>query len=191
MNTALRHRCIRLVLTTSILAPAIVGAQGPWTVTVTPTVDPLPIGFCGAVRLGITETATGATARNPAGYLISLTDFDMTVTAPGGSVVGQWIDASHWSVCACQGGAVGTVATITATYPARALAANVVVKGAKASANFATAKPKGEMNPPACQSGAVRPLAQAGPPPVPLSSGVKLAIAKTPATPVGKLVPDA
>jgi len=66
--------------------------------------------------------------------------------------VGQQIDATHWSVCACQGAAPGTDATITATYPARALSESARVKGVslQSTAGFVLAAPKGTANPPAC-----------------------------------------
>ena len=124
-----------------------------WTVTVTPTLNPLPAGLCGAVQLAIVDAETRDTPRNPAGYRVSLADFDMGVTSPDGkSVVAQSIDERHWLVCTCQGPAAGTVATITASYPAAALSekSRVADMTVEASANFLTAAAKGQTNPPGC-----------------------------------------
>lgn len=140
-------------LTGGLLAPAVLGAQSPWTVTVTPTLNPLPIGFCGAVQLTLVDPSTRDTPRNPRGARVTIADFDMTVTSPDGrSVAGHQVDASHWSACACSGASVGTVATITATYPARSIARDALVPGVafQATATFGLGASKGSSNPPAC-----------------------------------------
>jgi hypothetical protein len=128
-------------------------AQSPqWHVIVTPTLNPLPIGLCGAVQVTVLDAAAMDMPRNPLGARVTIADFDMTVAAPGArSVVGQQIDASHWSVCACSGAPVGGVATVTATYPARALPAAARVAGASftSTATVFIAAAKGT-SPPAC-----------------------------------------
>lgn len=144
------RQCCRIGLVLAcLLAPAIALAQAAWTVTVTPTLNPLPIGFCAAVQLTIHD-ASMQTPRNPLGAQVTIADFDMSVA--GASVVGQQIDRSHWQVCACQGGAPGTVATITASYPAQALATTSRVPGValQGAATFALSAPRGAVNPPAC-----------------------------------------
>jgi hypothetical protein len=139
-------------------------AQSPqWQVIVTPTLNPLPIGLCGAVHVTVLDAAAMDMPRNGLGARVTIADFDMTVTAPGArSVVGQQIDASHWSVCACNGAPVGGVATVTATYPARALPATARVPGAsftsKATVFIAAAK---GTNPPPCLATPPAPAAAA------------------------------
>jgi hypothetical protein len=141
-----------LVLTACVLAPAVAFAQAPWTVTVTPTLNPLAIGFCGAVQLTVFDASGKEVPRNPLGFRVTMADFDVTVTAPGASVAGQQIDTTHFSVCGCQGGAAGTVATVTATYPAQALAAAARVPGIafQKTATLVLSEVKGPVNPPAC-----------------------------------------
>lgn len=92
-----RHVCaIGLVLTLGLLTPEIAGAQETWAVTVTPGRDPLPIGACSAVSLKVFDPSIRGVPRNPSGTLISMADFDMTVSAPDDkSVVGQYLDPSH------------------------------------------------------------------------------------------------
>ena len=84
---------------------------------------------------------------------VTLADFDITVTTRDGrSAAAQQIDASHWSACACQGGAVGATGTVTATYPAASLDARSRVPDVAFSttASFSIAEAKGLVNPPAC-----------------------------------------
>jgi hypothetical protein len=147
-------RCLRassVVLFAWLLAASDAGAQSPWQVTVTPTLNPLPIGLCGAVQIAVKD-ATGAIPRNGLGARVSLADFEMTVTAAGTrSVAGQQIDASHWSVCACTGASAGAAGTVTATYPSPSLPVAARVPGVafKTIATFTIAPAKGG-NPPAC-----------------------------------------
>ena len=44
-----------LILMTIALAPEPAAAQASWQVTLTPTLNPLPIGFCGAVHLTVLD----------------------------------------------------------------------------------------------------------------------------------------
>ncbi len=130
-------------------------AQAPWVVKVTPLMNPLPVGYCAAVQLSILDASAKEIPRNPQGLRITLADFDMAVASPdAGAVVGQQVDAYHWSVCGCQGAAPGTTATITASYPARALSASARVPNAsiQATASIVLAAPKGGINPPACKA---------------------------------------
>lgn len=160
------RRAIDFVLVLGMLVPAIAGAQGPWTVAVTPTMDPLPVGFCGAIHLSVFDGSSQEVPRNPQGFRVTLADFDIAVRATGvGSVLARQIDASHWLACACQGAAVGTVATVTATYPARSLPDTVRVRGValERSATFALSAAKGKGNPSGCVAGAAPAVASSSP----------------------------
>jgi len=142
-----------LILAAMALAPGAAAAQSPWTVTLTPTLNPLPIGLCGAIQLTVLDAATGDAPRNPRGFRVTMADFDISVTAPDGqSAAAQPIDASHWSACACQGGSVGAMGTVTATYPAAALdeRSRVPDVAFSTTASFVIAAAKGTVNPPAC-----------------------------------------
>src|SRR5438270_336005 len=121
MTRSLRASWIALHLT--LIAPAIAVAQSsPWTVTISPSANPQPIGLCGYVYLTVFDPATKDTPRRPNGVRVSMADFDMTVATPDGrSAIGQYASAYAWSVCGCRGATPGTVATITASYPAQAL----------------------------------------------------------------------
>jgi hypothetical protein len=136
-----------------ILTAAPVGAQKSWTVTVNPTMNPLPIGVCAEIRIAALDPGTRDVPRNPRGAYVTIADFDMSVTAPdANSVAGQQIDAYHWSACSCQGAKVGTVATVTATYPARLLATELRVSDVafQIRATFTIGPPAGTFNPRAC-----------------------------------------
>lgn len=162
-------RTIRLGLILMVLVPALAGAQTNWTVTVTPTVNPLPVGTCGPVWVKVVDPKTRDTPRNPSGGLVTIADFDLTVSAPDGkSVAGQYTDASHWSVCACQGGPVGTVGTITASYPGKLLDARTRVAGLafETTATLLLAGAKSGWNPPSCTTAAPAAIAA----PIPLTS---------------------
>ena len=127
-----------------------VAAQSPWTVTVTPTMNPLPIGFCAAIQVRVLNESGRDTPRNAAGARVTIADFDITMS--GTNVVANRIDASHWVSCACQGAAVGSTATITANYPAQSLAENARVPGVtiQETATFTVAPAKGTANPQPC-----------------------------------------
>ena len=132
-------------------------ADAQWAVTVKPTLDPLPAGFCAAVHLTVTDPVLKDIPRNPQGYRVTMADFDMAVTSPNGTAVGQQIDASHWNACSCQGASAGTVATVTATYPAQGLPASARVPGVSVqqTVTFTVAPPKGTLNPIGCQAAGV------------------------------------
>jgi microsomal dipeptidase-like Zn-dependent dipeptidase len=135
------------------------GPAGPWTVTVTP-VAVIPIGSCSAVALKVFDPSKRDTPRSSGGDRVTIADFDMAITTPGGTAAaGQWLDAYHFSACACQAPAgqappVGLIATITATYPAAQLPAKRRVPGVATttSATFTLGKPQGTFQPPECQA---------------------------------------
>jgi hypothetical protein len=201
-----RHLLLALAC---LAAPA--SAQAQWTVTVKPTLDPLPAGFCAAVHLTVTDPVLKDVPRNPQGYRVTMADFDMTVTSPGGTAaVGQQIDASHWNACSCQGASAGTVATVTATYPAQGLPAASRVSGVaiQKTATFTVAPPKGTLNPAGCQAAGVAIASNTPPPssspgaarggsvpagtapaPVPITSASGSPSGKTPRAVVPQIIP--
>jgi len=69
--------------------------SSPWTLTVTPTMNPLPVGSCAAVHVTVVDANGREPPRNPLGYRITIADFDMSVVAPDGVVAGQQIDRSR------------------------------------------------------------------------------------------------
>jgi hypothetical protein len=144
-----------LVAAVALLAPTGARAQQPWTATFTATVNPLAIGGCGPVRLTLLDPATKAWPRNPSGNYVALSDFDLSVTGvdPTG-VAGEYNGPSIWSACACQGATVGSVATVTATYPAALLAPKQRVPGIaiQASSTFVIAQPRASTDVQACQT---------------------------------------
>ena len=170
-----------VVAALGLLLPSGSAAQSPWTVTVTPTLNPLPVGFCGALHLTVFEGLTQEAPRNPLGFRVTLADFDIAVSTPGQTVVARKIDVSHWETCACQGAGVGTVATVTASYPAQALAPASRVPGVtlQRSATVTLSAPKGKANPSGCvapapgtvasstPAGASPPTGTVSPPPAP------------------------
>ncbi len=134
----------------------------PWTVTVTATLNPLPIPFCGAVRVDITDPKTGQRPRNPAGALMGAADFDLSVTSPDPkAMVGQLNDPTNFLVCACLAGAVGT---ITASYPANRLSAKARVPGVafQTTATVTLAAAKGNVEAVGCKA-PIPPTVVAGP----------------------------
>jgi len=146
-------RLARLMLAGGLLAPALASAQGPWDVALTPTMDPLPIGACGRIDLKLFDPATKGTPLNPLRSSVKLADFDIAVTTPDGtSAAVKWDGASHVFACGCQGATPGTVATVTATYPAKGLAARARVPGVEfqETATVTLREPQGDFNPPEC-----------------------------------------
>ncbi len=122
-------RCA-ILSTTSLAALLILAvdasAQAPWKVTIRPAAASLVTGQCTPVYLELLDPSGKAPPRNWAGTLVSISDFDMSVS--GGGVVGRYSGASAWSACACPASA-GVSATITATYPAQSLAQKARVTG--------------------------------------------------------------
>jgi hypothetical protein len=158
------HRRTTYLMLASVALVLTAGAraQAPFSVVVKPTMNPLPIGLCAAVHLTLLDTVSGKAARNAAGYYMSLADFDMTVSAPDErAVAGQQVDASHWSVCGCQVARKGTVATITASYPAARVKPEARVPGVsfQTTATFTLAAAIGDVNSPECVAQAAAALA--------------------------------
>jgi hypothetical protein len=112
--------------------------------------NPLPIGFCAAVQLTILDPSIKDVPRNANGSRVTMADFDMLVS--GGSVAGQQIDSTHFLACACQGGSAGSTATVTASYPAKALTTSPLVPAFQKIATFTLAPAKGTLNPAACMN---------------------------------------
>jgi hypothetical protein len=159
---------------------AMDGGGALWTVTVTPPAA-LPIGSCGAVGLTLRDSTGKDWPRNPVGARVSISDFDLSATTPNGAdAVGKYDGASSFSACACQTGTVGEMGTVTATYPARALAAKARVPGIalKAVAPFNLAAARGSANPPGCGDKQAGQVAIAG---TPLPPPMIVAPATTPA----------
>jgi len=170
----------------ALLFATSAGAQSPWTVTVTPTLNPLAIGFCGAIQLTVADER-GEVPRNLSGARVTIADFDIAVTSPDRtSVAAQRLDASHWSACACQGAVAGTAGTVTATYPAEALQREARVPGVKvkASATFTLAATKGTFNPPACSGASTAPTATTTAAAMPAVTGPPLTAVPDPFTKV-------
>ncbi|MEP6689802.1 MAG: fibronectin type III domain-containing protein [Gemmatimonadaceae bacterium] len=129
------------------------GGEVAWTVTLMPSVTAIPIGSCSAVGIDLRDASGKEGPRNPAGQRVSLADFDMSVSAASGSsAAGSYNGATSWSACGCQGSAVGALATITATYPARLLADRARVPGVafQSSISVPLAAARGANNPSAC-----------------------------------------
>jgi len=166
-----------------LLTSPMSNAQAPqWTVAVGSTMNPLPIGLCAAVSLGVRDPLLRDVPRNPQGYRVTLADFDVTVS--GYSASGYYIDATHFQVCACQGGTPGAQATVTATYPAQALPAASRVPGVsiQVSSQFMLAKPVGTVNPPSCANVAAAPANTVQTNPAVAASGTAPATSRTPGT---------
>jgi hypothetical protein len=136
----------------TVLSSVAATAQIPpaWTVSVTPSLNPLPVGMCGAVHLRVFDPGTGDVPRNAQGARVTIADFDLSIE--GTSVAVNQIDAYHYDVCGCPGGSPGGTVKVVATYPAQALAANARVRGVQitAEAPLVLAAPKGSSVPGAC-----------------------------------------
>ncbi len=133
---------------------AQVTTADPWLVTINPLPTPLGVGLCMAVTMNIFNPPPGGDVpRSPTGNRITMADFDMS--ASGDFVAGQQVDAYHYVVCGCQGGAAGMVGTATARYPAQGLAANARVPGVafQRTTTFVLGKRENTVNPPACLAG--------------------------------------
>ena len=173
--------------TTSMSAPIIAGASSgnppgcddagattmawtgkamPWTVTVQPPAL-LPIGSCSALLLTLRDSTGKDWPRTPAGSRVSVTDFDFTAKAANGAdVVTKSNGGGGFLACACQSGKVGEAATVTAMYPAAALAEKALVPGValSASAPFALAAAPGSADPAGCGASQPQQIARAGAP---------------------------
>lgn len=145
-----RAACLLLLAAASVRGQT---GDASWSVTLKPTMNPLPIGSCGPVWLTLLDAAGKSAPRNPSGAYVTIADFDLKVTSDDPrAVVGKYDGASSWSACACQAAKVGSSATVTATYPAKALPENARVPGIKIqkSAVFTMKAPMGEQEPSGC-----------------------------------------
>ena len=156
------------------------GSTPPWTVTLATGVSTIPIGSCRAIPLDLRDASGKEWPRNPSGQLLTLADFDMSISAARGSAAfGTTSGASIWSACGCQGSAVGAATTITASYPAQALAAAARVPGMafQSSVTVPLSAAQGASNPSGCTAPA--------PPTVATRSGAPVgAVPTRPATAV-------
>jgi len=112
-----------------VLSHASAQERAPWIATLSMTRKALAVGECSAVALDL-KSAKSEWPRGPNGQLVSMSDFDFSVSAPSArSAVGKYDGASSFSVCACPKAPAGTVATVAATYPSRWIAPKVRVPG--------------------------------------------------------------
>jgi hypothetical protein len=166
----------------SLLPPAAL-AQSPWTVTVTPRLNPLPIGNCSPIQITVVDPSTRDAPRNSRGFRVTIAHFDMTVA--GAAVVGQQVDANFWQVCACQGGVAGTPVTVTATYPAQSLDAATSIPGVafQQTATLTLVRPNGTSDPIACTAAAS--VASAPAPATVMQPRIAVAVTSPPAPTAG------
>jgi len=135
-----------------VLSNAHAQERGPWTTALSMTRKALAVGECSAVSLDL-KGAKGESPRGPNGQLVSMADFDFNVTAPTArAAVGQYDGARSFAVCACPKAPVGTVATVTATYPSKWIAPKVRAPGVSFTTSFSTPIVAGTSsgNPPGC-----------------------------------------
>jgi hypothetical protein len=136
------------------LFPAAAMTQ-PWKVVV--SVNPLRIGTCNQVGIRAYDPNKNTNANNGPGgtHYVSMADFDMAAQSAGNIVVGKY-EGTIWNVCACQRATVGSQATITATYPARAMPADHFVSGmpGTASTSVVIIAGTGVYDPPGCAAAA-------------------------------------
>ena len=129
-------------------------AAAPWTVTLVPRNMPFRVGQCTPISVELLDASGKDKPRAPNGWRVSIADFDMNVSsAPRAALVAQGDGASSWAACACPGVALGTVATITATYPARSINPKSRVPGVAFQSSISLPvgyAPPGTGNPSAC-----------------------------------------
>jgi hypothetical protein len=131
------------------------------------------------------DPATRETPRNPRGGLVTIADFDLTVSTPDRtSMTGQYTDASHWAVCACQGATLKAVGTIRASYPAKLLANQTRVPGVAldTTVTVGIAAGKTAWNPPSCAAPAPAPVAAAPAPPAAVAPSAPAPLTVAPQT---------
>ena len=149
---------LALVFSACMLVSGSANAQAPWTVALT-TTDPLPIGSCSAIALTATDTVTRDRARGPSGNYLTAADFDITVASPDDkSVARKYSGAQYVYACGCQGAKAGTVASVTAAYPAKSLPVAARAPGTvfKNTTSFKLGKRIGASNSPECVEAAER-----------------------------------
>ena len=199
---------IRLTLTSVLLAlplAAPIAAQGipasaSWKVTVIAPAAPVPIGACFAVEL-LVKTANGKDrARNGTGSYVQTSEFDLQVaSAEPKAAAGQYRDANHFAVCACQGATVGGTGTVTATYPSASIDPKLLVNGNKplaSSATFTIGKSQGAYDAPECKelktttvAVAPTPAPGAAPPAAPATAPASTPLTVVTTVPLGTVTP--
>jgi hypothetical protein len=138
-----------------VLSHASAQKGEPFTATVSMTRKVLAVGECSAVSLALKEASTQEWPRGPNGSLVTMADFDLTVSAPAArAAVGQYDGPNSFTVCACPKAPVGTVATVTATYPSKWIAPKVRVPGVSFSTTMSAPIAAGASsgNPPGCDA---------------------------------------
>lgn len=157
-----RHTVCALLFLAGLALPDPLPAQSPWTVTLAPAMNPLPLGFCSAVSLSLFDPARKDFPRTPRGLRVGITDFDLAIASPGQAFIGRYNGPAAWFVCACQSSPVGTSGVITATYPAAALDPKARIPGVafQVQAAITSAAPKGTSNPPECAAATPAPTIQ-------------------------------
>ncbi|MDB4882917.1 MAG: hypothetical protein JWL95_1683 [Gemmatimonadetes bacterium] len=148
---SITHIAVAFVLYATPLAAQEQVSGVPWTVAIVPSVNPVPVGSCSQVSLTLKDSTGKDAPRTSEGWRVSIADFDMTV-ASASNIVGVYNGPASWSVCACQGATAASQATVTAIYPAQALAAKSRVSGVAGqwTLPLSVAAAKGTFNPPGC-----------------------------------------
>jgi hypothetical protein len=146
-----------LPLLPHLLVFAVARAQKgePFLATVSMTRKVLAVGECSAVSLDLKDASGKGWPRGPNGASVSMADFDLSVSAPAErAAVGKYDGATSFAVCACPKAPVGTVATVTATYPSKWITPRARVPGVSftttTSAPIAAGASSG--NPPGCDA---------------------------------------
>ncbi|MDQ2768000.1 MAG: hypothetical protein M3Y30_12690 [Gemmatimonadota bacterium] len=125
----------------------------PWTVAIQPSANTVAVGNCQLVYIELTDETGKDRPRRPGGMRVSLADFDWSaVGEQPNAAVGNYDGPNSWSVCACQSAVVGSMVTITATYPAASLPDKVRVPGLafRSTTQLPIHAPYGKSNPKGC-----------------------------------------
>ena len=133
----------------------------PWTVAISPSATTVAVGNCQLVYIDLTDETGKDRPRRPGGMRVSLADFDWSASGEQpGAAVGKYDGPNSWSVCACQGAVVGSLITITATYPAASLPDKVRVPGLafRSTTHLPIHAPYGTSNPAGCDAAPVAPV---------------------------------
>jgi|GEM_PF-1653124 len=153
----MRNALVILPLLSHLLVSAQSQAQGrdPWTTTLSMTRKAIAVGECSAVSIDLKDASRQGWPRGPNGAYVSMADFDLSVSAPAErAAVGKYDGATSFAVCACPKAPVGTVATVTATYPSKWIASKARVPSVSfttsVSAPIAAGASSG--NPPGCDA---------------------------------------
>lgn len=135
-------------------AAAAPSAASPWTVTLSPQVLPLRAGTCDVVSVGVLDASGKEVPKTPQGQRVTIADFDMSAAGSSDKTIyGEYSGANYWSVCSCKTTRPGTIARITATYPAATIPAARRVPGVAFTSSIAipiAALPANANNSPRC-----------------------------------------